>query len=105
MFIINNKDEKETKMRKIVLILAVVFFAFAGESSAQEPGHYQLFQGKYKHWNQNNGSSEQHDDLFMLDTTTGDAKIFISTEKDGKRLRYWETAAIDDNKATFGNVS
>ena len=92
-------------MKKIIGMAAILMFGLSVSAFAQEPGHYELFQGKYKHWNQTDGNFEDREGLFLLDTTTGDCQVFISTEKDGKRLRYWEPAVIDENKPTFGPAS
>ena len=94
---------------KKTMILWIGAMAVAGllqtPLEAQEPsevGRYQLFQGKYEHWDTDQGAKTEQSDMFLLDTVTGTASYYVSSVKNGKQMRYWQPAIFDENQPTFG---
>ena len=74
---------------------------FAAHAWAQEPGHYQLFQGKYTHTDLDHNTSTEKNEIFLLDTTNGDVQVYVSSTKDGKETKYWAPALVDESHLTI----
>ena len=84
--------------RKILVLGFLVLFVVSAKGFAQEGERYQLFQGKYSHYDIDQGTSNQNEELFLLDTTTGDVQVYYSQVKDGKQTKYWTPAVFDESK-------
>ena len=75
--------------------------AFAEEKQA---GRYQLFQGHYTHWDQ--ALANQNNEIFLLDTVTGEVKVYVSaTLENGKQIKYWAPAVMDETKISPAGLS
>lgn len=85
----------------IFLIAACILIVSAGHVWAEEPGHYQLFQGKYTHWDSDSNTATEKEEIFLLDTTSGDVQVYVSTSKDGKQTKYWAPAILDENNQSY----
>ena len=87
-------------MRKEIFVFTVFFLAaaFPSTGAAEGEGHYQLVQGHYTHYDGDNNTSTENNDLFLLDTVTGEAKIYSSSTKFSKQTRYWMPAVFDENE-------
>ena len=81
----------------LFLVLFNVFSLYAED--AGQPGRYQLVQVKYVQWDSNSNASTENNDLFLLDTTTGDASIYVATTTNGKQIRSWTPAIFDETKS------
>lgn len=80
------------------MITCLTLQAFGSSAWAQEVGRYQLFQGKYTHWDTDQNTSAEQNELFLLDTATGEVSVYVSTTTKGKQLKYWSPAVIDETK-------
>ncbi len=92
-------------MRTIIFVVVCLFSALAITSFAwaEGEGRYELFQGEYSRYDGAEGIYVKTQDVFMIDTVTGDVTIFMSSSDDkGRRVRYWEPAVIDETKGSFG---
>ena len=83
----------------LALVSAGMFFAKA--ACAQEVGRDQLFQGEYNEVDTNSGASTEKNDIFLLDTTTGEIQIYVASTSQGKRVNYWMPGIVDETKLTF----
>ena len=79
----------------LTMICAILMGA-ATLASAQEVGHYQIFQGKYTHWDLDSNTSSEKEEIFLLDTTNGNVQVYVSSSKDGKETKYWAPALVDE---------
>ncbi len=91
-------------MRKTVLVFTFlsILFLIAPKLYAEEStpaGRYQLFQGKYFQWDSNSNTSTENNDLFLLDTATGEVSIYAATVTNGKQTRSWTPAIFDETKS------
>lgn len=74
--------------------------------SAEGEGRYRLFQGKFSHWNGVDGSTSEHNEMFRIDTVSGDVDIYVSSNtKDGKQQKYWTPIVVDETQSPFGIAS
>ena len=91
------------KKHSLVLVFAICSTALvlSRNAWAQEAGHYQLFQGKYTHWDLDQNTSTEKNEIFLLDTTNGNVQVYVSTSKDGKETKYWAPATVDEAKKTL----
>lgn len=80
------------------VVIAAVFAPFP-VAHAQEVGHYQLFQGKYTQSDWDNGTSSEQNEIFLLDTATGDVQVYTAGITKGKRVKYWSPAVVDETKS------
>ena len=90
-------------MKRYLLFVMIVYLAlqaFGSSVWAQEVGRYQLFQGKYTHWDTDQNTSAEQSELFLLDTATGEVSVYVSTTTKGKQLKYWSPAVIDETKSS-----
>ncbi|HTL70484.1 MAG TPA: hypothetical protein VL404_04245 [Candidatus Eisenbacteria bacterium] len=88
-------------MKKIAfVVLAAGMLAAAPPARAEEPaaapGRYQLFQGRYSQWDADKDTGTEKNDLFMIDTATGDTWFYVAAAKGGKESRYWVVAVYDE---------
>lgn len=67
------------------------------------PGRYQMFQGKYPHWDADQQALSQKEDLFMIDTTNGQSWVYMSSQVAGKETRYWFPATYDEAASPLKN--
>ena len=74
---------------------------FAVNAWAQEVGHYQLFQGKYTHWDLDNNTSTEKTEIFLLDTTNGNVQVYVSSSKGAKETKYWAPALVNEENKTI----
>lgn len=90
--------------RNIGIFLAMIcamLIGAAAPASAQEVGHYQIFQGKYTHWDLDNNTSTEKEEIFLLDTTNGNVQVYVSSSKEGKETKYWAPALVDEANKTM----
>lgn len=81
----------------VIWILAGMLLGSIQPAFAQETGRYQLFQAKYNHWDQNANASTEMNELFLLDTTSGEVQVYVSTSNNkGKNTKYWAPAVVDE---------
>ncbi len=80
----------------MLVIVTAGFFFFNDAALAEAEGRYQLFQGKYSHWNLDSNVATDVNECFLLDTVTGDVQVYVSTEKEGKRMKYWTSSVVDE---------
>ena len=81
------------------IVSAGMFFAKA--AWAQEVGTYQLFQGKYNQLDTDSNTSTEKNDIFLLNTATGEIQIYVASISKGKQVNYWSSALVDENKMTI----
>ena len=82
----------------LIVILSALLFPHPVFAEG-EVGRYQLFQAKYNHWDSVQNASSENSELFLLDTSTGEAKIYVSTTvMGGKQVKYWTPAIVDESK-------
>ena len=85
----------------LYLFVIANLFLFSSQASAEgEVGRYQLFQAKYNHWDSVQNTSSENNELFLLDTATGEVKVYVSTTvMGGKQVKYWTPAIVDETKS------
>ena len=92
-------------MRRNIFGLSIfVGFILTGASLglAEGEGRYQLFQGKYMHYDADQNTSTENNDLFLLNTETGEVSIYSSYSKNGKQVRSWGPAIFDETQPSQG---
>ena len=87
-------------MKKIfpsLLIVSLLLFSSYAYAEG-EIGRYQLFQAKYNHWDSVQNASSENNESFLLDTSTGEVKVYVSTTvRGGKQVKYWAPAIVDES--------
>lgn len=85
----------------IVALTGTMIFFGNRNGWAQEIGRYQLFQGSYSHLDADSGATSDKKEVFLLDTATGDVQVYVSTSTEGKQVKYWSPAVVDETKKSF----
>ena len=92
-------------MKRGVMLMGFGLLFLAGFSpvlSAQEAGRYQLEQVKYTHSDWDTGATSEQNEVFLLDTSTGDVQVYVSGTTKGKQLKYWAPALVDETEKKMG---
>ena len=87
-----------------VLLCVLSVLTFSGSLvGAEGEGRYALFQGKYSRYDGTQGIYVETQDVFMLDTVTGEVSVLMSSvDEKGRRVRYWEPVSLDETKDPHG---
>lgn len=84
-----------------LFVFCTILMIGASSAWAQEVGHYQIFQGKYTHWDADNNTAVEKNEIFLLDTTNGNLQVYVSSSKGGKTTQYWAPALIDETNQSY----
>lgn len=79
------------------LFLVPALQGWSQEEENAQPGRYQLFQGKYVHYEVDSGDSAFNEGMFLLDTVTGEVQSYYSQTKDGRTTKSWVPAIYDES--------